>query len=238
MQASTVAKYRTVLSGFWNWAVAEEFVEVNPVARVAAPKVERRVVGSLSEAEVRKLIDVCRKGKGEHPRRDLAIILLMLDSGLRASEVCNLKLEDCDDLRLKIMGKGRKERWVGISPPTAKAIWDYVVKERGESYYQEVFLARGAQPLTRFGLRQMIERRCQEAGLRHVWPHLLRHTFALTFAEAGGPLNALQALLGHSTPAMSMWYGQMASERAVKAHRAYSPIERLGLRFRDKGKKK
>ena len=88
--------------------------------------------------------------------------------------------------------------------------------------------------MTPNSLSQMLERRSKAAGIRNVNPHLLRHTFAFTWARAGGPLHALQSLLGHSTPHMSLRYGRMASTDAGDLHKQFSSVERLGLRFREK----
>lgn len=240
VKASTVRCYRSVLHGWWNWAIREGLVETNVVDRVRVPKVEENLIEGLSEAEVRQLIETCRRGCSENRRRDTAIVLILLDTGIRASELCSIQLKDVDldTGRIRIRGKGRKERWVSLSAMTAKATWDYITKERPQTLRGELFLGKGAIPISRSGLGQLLERRSQEAKIRRVHPHLLRHTFALSWARSGGPLQGLQTLLGHSKPTMSLRYGRMASEEAAELHRQYSPVERLGLRFREKDTKK
>lgn len=234
VKASTIQHYHAVLHALWNWALRDELVPYNPVDRIRSPKVEQRIIEPLTETEIRKLLEVCKSGRSENKRRDLAIVLLMLDTGLRASELCGLKLSNWDQKRVKVFGKGRKERWLALSPYTAKAIWDYVTKERGESFYEELCLLKTGEPLSVDSVETMLMRRSKEAGIRHVWPHLMRHTFAVTWCEAGGPLNALQSLLGHERPDMSMRYAEIGSERAGKHHKEFSPVERLNLRFREK----
>ncbi len=204
---------------------------------IKPPKVDRRLPEHLNESEIRALLDTCRQGH-EHPKRDFAIVLLMLDTGLRASELCGLALDnwDLDTLRIKVMGKGRKERYLSVSPLTAKALWDYQAREREKSPYKEMFLVREAMPMNPRALSLMLERRARQAGIRHVWPHLLRKTFAVEWCRAGGPINGLQALLGHSTAHMSMYYAAMHSTEAAALHREFSPVDRLNLRIREKRK--
>ncbi len=233
-KASTVAKYRLQLHALWEWAIREELVDANPVDRTRAPRVERRLIPSLSEAEIRALVDVCRKGVSHNPRRDLAIVLLMLDTGMRVSEVCALKLSSWQRDRIVVLGKGRKERALSLSPATAKAIWDYLQKERPDSFYQELFLTDGGTPLDRSAVTLILRRRSAEAGIRRVNPHLLRHTFSLQWCKAGGPLHALQSQLGHESPAMSLRYGQQSADDVSELHRQYSPVDRLNLRLRDR----
>ena len=236
--ATTVARYRACLHALWNWAVREGMVDVNIVTRIRVPKGEQRIVEPLSDLEIRKLIDECRKGESQYPRRDLAIVLTLLDTGIRASELCGARVDDWQEKRLKVFGKGRKERWVALSPTTAKAVWDYVQRERPQSYYEELFLNKAGEPLRVDSLEALIDRRARAAGIRHCSVHMMRHSFAVSWAKAGGPLHALQTLLGHSTPTMSMRYGRMASTEAADLHKQYSPVDRLGLRLRDNEKRR
>ncbi len=234
-KASTVARYRAVLHCMWNWAIREELTDHNPVDKTRPPKMESRIIEPLNDAEIKALLNACKSGNSENKRRDLAIMLLMLDTGLRASELCGLKLDSWDQSRrIKVYGKGRKERCLSLSAYTAKALWDYIQRERGDSFFDELFLGKEGKPLTWDALRRLLERRAAEAKIRHIHPHLMRHTFAFNWARAGGPLHALQTLMGHERPDMSLRYGRMASTDAAELHKQYSPIERLNLRFRDK----
>jgi site-specific recombinase XerD len=236
--ATTVARYRACLHALWNWAMREEMIETNVVTRIRTPKVEQKIIEPLNDQEIRKLIDECRKGESLHPKRDLAIVLTLLDTGVRASELCGATLADWQEKRLKVYGKGRKERWVALSPTTAKAVWDYVQRERPQSYYEELFLNKSGDPLRVDSLEALIDRRAKAAGIRHCSVHMMRHSFAVSWAKNGGPLHALQTLLGHTTPTMSMRYGRMASTEAADLHKQYSPVDRLGLRLKDNEKRR
>lgn len=139
-----------------------------------------------------------------------------------------------DDGSLLVRGKGRKERIAPMSPTTAKAVWDYVQRERGNSHSPVVFLSWQGDPITESAIQQMLRRRSREAGIRHVNPHLLRHTMTRDWCRAGGPLHALQTLLGHSSPIMTLRYGTMFSNDTTELHRQYSPVERLKVRTRNR----
>lgn len=231
--------YFRALRAFFTWLEAEELIPESPCRKLKAPKLAQTLIEPLSDEALRRLIDTARHDS-RNGRRDLAAMLVLLDTGLRAAELVGLTVDDWSSPggkdwqgeRLKVMGKGRKERWVAVSPPTQKALWDYMQRERPRSPYREIFLAEEGTPLTTWGLYRLLRRRARQAGVSGVHPHKFRHTFALAWAKAGGPLHALQSLLGHATPYMSLRYGRMASEEAALLHRQYSPVERLGLRFR------
>lgn len=132
----------------------------------------------------------------------------------------------------------RADLGVAMSAPTAKALHDYVIRERPRTIDDAFWLGHAGEPLGPSGLASMLRRRSNEARIRHVHAHLMRHTFALSWARAGGPLHALQSLLGHSTPTQSLRYGRASAEEAAQLHRQFSPVERLGLRIGEKKGKK
>jgi len=189
-----------------------------------------RAVRSYEDGDVSTMLQACQDHDRERSLRDTAIILLLLDTGIRASELCGLRLADLERGRVKVLGKGNKERQLTISPITEKAIRDYVRRERpdGEG---ALFLAKTGRALTASGLYQMIGERARQAGLTIRGVHRFRHAFAKGFITSGGPLHALQAILGHESPVMSMRYGRLASgDQTAQLHRQHSPVERLGLK--------
>lgn len=227
---ATVQAYFRTLRSLFNFCEREHFIEDNPFAshRIQPPKVKQRVMPSYSDGDVSELLKVCQSLDTGNSLRDTAIVYLLLDTGIRASELCGLQLGDLERGRLTVLGKGNKERYVIISPTTEKAVRDYVRRERGQSHDESLFLAKGGEALTRNGLYQMIERRAQQAGVANCGLHKFRHTFALSWVRSGAPLHALQTLLGHESPTMSLKYGRMQSgEQAAELHRKHSPVDRL-----------
>lgn len=225
----SIHAYFRALRAFVNFAFREGYTSENPFTsgRLKAPKVRQVIVPSYTEEEILDLLEAC--GHSQNGQRDRAIMLLLLDTGIRANELCSLSLQQLEKGRIKILGKGNKERYVMVSPATEKAIRDYVRTERPKPA-EYLFVGRGVEPLTDSGLRQLIRRRALQAGVDDSTCHKWRHTFAMVWLEDGGPINALQALLGHSSPVMSMRYAAMASGATAELHRQHSPVERLQKR--------
>ncbi len=225
---ASVQSYFRSLRAFFNFAAREQFIEASPFddRRLPTPKIRKKIVPSFSLDDVRAMLNAAGQDS-VNALRDVAIILMLLDTGMRATEACNLKLDDLEPGRIKVLAKGDKERYLPLLPETEKAIRDYKRKERAPGG-EHLFLGRGLNPLTYDGFKEVIRRRAREAGVQHAHPHKFRHTFALDWLSSGGPLHALQSLLGHSSPVMSMKYAEMVSKDATDLHKQHSPVERLG----------
>lgn len=225
-KSGTVNHYYRVLRVFFGWLVEESLIAENPINRIKAPKVERKVVKALTSKETELLLQTC-SGRSRVDVRDRAILSLFLDCGLRISELAGLSLDDLDlnNASLLIHGKGGKQRIVRIGAKAQKALWRYTLV-RGES--DHLFINRGGEPLGVYGVRALITRLGERAGVK-VHPHKLRHTFAVSFLRAGGDVFSLQYLLGHSTLQMTQRYLQsLNADDAANAHRKFSPLDNLG----------
>ena len=164
--------------------------------------------------------------------RNKAIVLMLLDTGLRVTEIAKIRLEDLDTARgwIKVKGKGAKERVVRIGATTQKALWRYLVYR--SSNKPELWLTEEGKPFQSDGIQIMIRRLRQRAGVRSKGNcHRFRHTFALNFLRADrNPFN-LQYLLGHSELRMVRHYvGTLGMEDALDAHKKASPADILGLK--------
>jgi integrase len=231
MTAEGAHRYYRALRTFFNWLEAElgQYIEgwVNPMSRVKAPKLVPKPVPSLTGAQVQKLVEAAAQ-TARNRERNLAMVLILVDKGLRASELLGLKLDDWDwatgTLTIR-RGKGGKFRQVVLHPAANHALKAYVFRARPRASGDRIFLAEDGQPLTYDGLRMVLRRLGEAAGIPGLRAHLLRHTFALHWVLGGGSLHELQALLGHSSPAMTLQYGRMVSDR-VEAERQQrlSPI--------------
>src|SRR6266702_1936032 len=162
-------------------------------------------------------------GKGFEDRRDLAIIRLLIDTGMRRQELTNLRTEDVD-LRLRqavVTGKGSRTRIVAFGHRTAQAIDRYVrVRDRHRLAYEPWLWLGLAGPMTDNGIAQIVRRRAKVAGIgERVNLHRFRHTFAHEWLAAGGQGEDLMALNGWRSRSMLSRYGQSAAtERALAAH--------------------
>ncbi len=170
-----------------------------------------------------------RKCDNERPTalRDRAIIYLLVDTGLRASELCELRLRHVDlkNHRVIVMGKGRKERTLPIAPRTAQALWRYLSTRddtgRDTAY---LFTTHLGSPVSRYSLRRMLSLIGQRAGVSGAHPHRYRHTFAINFLRNRGNIFALQRILGHESLTMVNNYLAIAQTDIQAAHNDASPV--------------
>jgi site-specific recombinase XerD len=189
------------------------------------------VVEVLSEDEIQQVLSALDV-KNPTGCRDFAILILMLDSGLRLSEVIGL-LDmnlDIDAGCLKVMGKGSKERIVPFGATTQKALWRYRHHYRPEpahSAVQAFFLTQDGEAMTANGVTSMFVRLGKRSGLTRLHPHLCRHTFATRYLMNGGDVFSLQQILGHTTLEMVRRYVSLASAHVAVQHRKFSPMDRL-----------
>ena len=240
----TLSNYHSTLSTFFEWLITSRIIQENPVKFVQRAKPEKRVIDPVPENEIKALLDAVtysksygRRGKktcrNKLPGADknVAIILFFLDNGVRVSELCNLQIKDLDlkQQRAFIMGKGSKERFVPFSPRTSQAIWKYHTR-RGELFPEDfVFTTENNRQLRRGYIQKTLERATTRAGISHIHPHRLRHTFAVNYLRAGGDVFTLQMILGHEHLEMVRHYSRLAQSDIKKAHRRASPVEFLRL---------
>jgi site-specific recombinase XerD len=222
--------YYVGLSSLWTWALKEGLVNSHQVRALESPKRDTRQVEPFTESDIKHLVNSIN-GPSPYKLKMRATIMLLLDTGLRASEVCSLTIAD---LHLKegyaiVMGKGSKERRVEFGPRTGQAIWKYFAS-RGILQPNEHFLiSRTGRRLDRDELAHRLQSLGKRAGVDKCHPHRFRHTFAVMFLRNGGSSLALQRLLGHSTMEMVRVYVKLSEVDLREAHRRASPVENLRL---------
>jgi len=218
--------YRS-LGTFFTWVVREGGLEVSPMVRVRRPRVPQRKSPRLSLEEVERLLEAIKRGG--NAARDLAMICLAVDSGLRRGEIMGLRLDgvDLDRATVRVLGKGSKERDVPIGGVTVTALAAWLVLRPAVSV-EQVFITSGGGPFTVNGIQTMMHRLKKRAGLPHLRWHLLRHTFANHFINGGGPLRMLQKILGHaSVTTTARIYTDPELPELVEAHRRASPLAQI-----------
>lgn len=209
------------LRTFFRWVAAEGYRDNDPMSRIPMPKMPDVEKRALTDEEVARLVETARKNS----RRDLAVILTLVDTGIRASELGDLERSDIDLDRLTVTvrcGKGGKGRMAYISPVTARAIRRYISTRRDSD--PALFLTNRDLPFGRDSLRLLMYRLSERAGIGKVGPHCLRHTFATSLARQGIDAWSLQSLLGHSDNRVCLRYIHLAGRDIQEAHRRYSPV--------------
>ncbi len=222
------AAYRT-LKTFLNWweAEAEPQNWKNPIKKVRAPKIPVEILEPVKPDEALKLLSVCDT-KSTLGLRDCAIILTLMDTGVRASELVSMTRKDLDLGKGKIIirkGKGNKFRIVFISEKTQKVILKYL-EERTDFLIFLWSTNKGTQ-LTYSGLRQIIRRRSKDANIDPPSLHSFRRYFALQMLRNGVDIFSLQKLMGHTDIQILRRYLQQTEEDIRSAHRLGGPVNQL-----------
>lgn len=231
-QVSKTSKldYYVGLSSLWTWALKEELVDSHQVRALARPKADTRQVEPFTENDLKHIAHEV-SGSSKFNLKMRAAFLLLLDTGVRVSEACNLTI---GNMHLKdgyaiVMGKGSKERRVEFGPRTGQAIWRYLASRGTLQSKAPLFVSRTDRRFDREDLTHRIQAMGLRAGVAHCHPHRFRHTFAVMFLRNGGTSLALQRLLGHSTMEMVRVYVKLSEVDLQQAHRRASPVENLRL---------
>ena len=198
LESTTVAHKITSIKSYFNYNIKRGIVSVNPADKVSRPKLTKHLPEYLTEEEVGKLLDV--EVKSPYDYRNKTILELLYSSGIRISELVNIKTPnyDSEECLIRIMGKGSKERIVFFNNHSLIAINKYL-ENRGFNNDYLVLNNKGKEISVR-GIELIIKNVIDKACLKvHVSPHTFRHTFATHMLSNGCPLKSVQELLGHAS---------------------------------------
>ena len=218
-EPNTVRTRYRGLRRFCRWLIDEEELARDPMDKLKPPDPGAKPVPVLSDADLGALVKACR-GKGFNERRDEAMLRILLDTGLRVSELCQLTVTgfDLDAGAVTVLGKGRKIRDVYFGSRTELSVDKYLrIRKSHRWAHLDALLLTQRGALSPDGARERLRVLAIRAGLPHIHPHQFRHTFAHDFLINGGQERDLKRLAGWSSDVMLERYGASAADVRARA---------------------
>ncbi|MDY0316567.1 MAG: site-specific tyrosine recombinase XerD [Acholeplasmatales bacterium] len=223
LSAKSTSRKLSSIKGFHQFLLLEKETTTDVSSLIEAPKIERNIPDVLSVEEVIRLIDHV-KGIEPLDLRNLALLELIYGSGLRVSELLNLKISDIHLTAsyVKIIGKGSKERQVPLGQMSVIALREYLTKGRPQLIKIEnnfLFLNQYGNKLSRQGFFKLLKKIAKDSNItKEVSPHTLRHSFATHLLEAGIDLRTLQELLGHEDISTTQIYTHISQKHLKESY--------------------
>lgn len=228
--ARTISRKLAALKSFFNWALKQQMIQVNPAYSIKSPKIAKSLPVILSEDDAEKLLEV--ESDDEFIRlRDLTIFEIFYGCGIRLSELIAINIVDCN-LReglLRVTGKGNKQRVLPIGKNASKSIENYLSLRRerfGSTRSSDaLILSRQGKRISPRAVQKRVEKNMKRVNqnLRKASPHILRHSFATHLLDNGADLEAVRALLGHEDLATTQIYTHVQSDHLKKVYKQAHP---------------
>ena len=223
----TLCRHLSSLRHFYSFLFDQKIVKVNPFLFVSSPKKEIRYPRALYIEQINNLLEKNYQRDDELMIRDQCILELMYASGIRVSELINIKVEDIDIANriLRVLGKGKKERIVPFNKTTQKILKQYILTYRENIIVQNplainepyLFLSLKGKKYTTRGIEYIFKQIESKTGCYYgLHPHLLRHSFATHLLEGGADLRVIQELLGHESLNTTQIYTHVSDEQMKK----------------------
>ncbi len=230
INSTSVSRYSSSIKGFFSFLLQKGYIEKNPASNLRSIKIARDLPSVLSFNEVEEILDQpnTKKNLG---LRDKAILELLYSSGLRVSELLNLKVSDLffDDDVIRVLGKGSKQRIVPIGSSAIRWLTEYLTKvrpilQKRMKSENIIFLNSRGSKLSRMSIWKIVKKYCEDAEIKKdVHPHTFRHSFATHLLEGGADLRAVQEMLGHSDISTTQIYTHVDREYVKQIHKEFHP---------------
>lgn len=227
LESTTVAHKITSIKSYFNYNIKRRIVSVNPADKVSRPKLTKHLPEYLTEEEVGKLLDV--EVKSPYDYRNKTILELLYSSGIRISELVNIKTPnyDSEECLIRIMGKGSKERIVPLGDYAVNIMNDYMNNYRpliNKKHTDYVFINNRGDKISRQFIFKVIKKEALKKGIKKdISPHTLRHTFATHLLKNGADLRIIQELLGHENISTTQIYTHVTNNKLKSDYETYFP---------------
>jgi len=227
-EAKTISHNISTLRSFYKFLLIEKKINKNPMEWIEIPKIKKSLPKTLSFEEINKLLDI--KLNDKYSYRNKAMLELMYSSGLRVSELVNVKIHDIDSESciIRVMGKGSKERIVPLGDYAIKYIDIYLKEYRNKlikkEYNDYLFLNNHGKKMTRQGFFKIIKNLAKQQKIKVEFsPHTLRHSFATHLLDGGADLRSIQEMLGHSDISTTQIYTHVSKELLKENYNNFHP---------------
>lgn len=227
---SSSARYFSSLKGFFLYLLKNKYIVKNPIEKITAPRISKKLPGVLDVNEVEKILS-SPDANYKLGLRDKAMLELFYACGTRVSELINIKVNDLffEDEIIRVFGKGSKERLIPVGSSAVKWVGEYLKKSRPllmkkSKSENNLFLNSRGSKLSRMGVWKIIDRYVKQAGIeKDVHPHTFRHSFATHLLEGGADLRAVQEMLGHADISTTQIYTHIDRDYIKQVHKQYHP---------------
>ncbi|MST88444.1 tyrosine recombinase [Sharpea azabuensis] len=223
---SSIVRKMVTLRQFFLYLKKNKMIEHNIMANIDMPKSQKHLPQTVSLESVTKVLHTIDQSSPAG-KRDYLMLLLSVASGVRVSELIHLTTNDFNykAKRIRVVGKGNKERLVPLDAKTCDLLEDYIHHERqvyDKLGNKEIFLNHFGKMISREEFYNILQKYACEAGIsEHLSPHKLRHTFATTLLDGDADLRSIQELLGHSDIATTTIYTHVANEKIVEDYKRF-----------------
>ena len=215
----TLGRYYSSLNSFFIYSIEHEYIESNPLKFIDYPKYTKKVPEYIYESQLEKLLNEKTSENIEIELRNKLIINLLLDTGVRVSELVNIKVFDIDieERIIKVFGKGSKERFVFFTSKTKEILVTYLSKRNEKAIVDNLLINYKGEKLTERSVQKIIKLVGEKIGL-DIHPHLLRHTFATDLLNKGADIRMIQELLGHENLDTTQIYTHVSNSRVKEVY--------------------
>lgn len=229
---ASISRALIALKVFFRFLKREQIIEDNEVRLLETPKIWQLIPEVLTQKEMDALLAEPNVDTREGAR-DKAILEMLYATGIRVSELCQLKIQDVDDDFVRVKGKGGKERLVPIGKPAIQALDHYFNFCEGEVHKREqaLFIGQYGLPITRMFVWKIVKKYAKKIGLtKNIFPHTFRHSFATHLLDNGADLRVIQEMLGHASISSTDRYTHVSHQHLHAAFNNFHPRQQSSFK--------